>query len=31
MYNKALNDPNNHYGVVTHLEPDLLEYEESGP
>ena len=24
---KGLNDPNNHSGVVTHLEPDILEYE----
>ena len=29
MYNKALNDPNNHYGVVTHLEPETLECEVS--
>ena len=24
---KHLNDPDNHSGVVTHLEPDILEYE----
>ena len=24
---KVLNDPDNHNGVVTHLEPDILEYE----
>ena len=22
-----LHDPDNHYGVITHLEPDILEYE----
>ena len=27
MYIKALNDPENHDGVVTHLEPDILECE----
>ena len=27
LYNKALNDPDNHDGVVTHLEPDILECE----
>ena len=25
MYKKDLNDPDNHDGVVTHLEPDILE------
>ena len=25
MYKKALNDPDNHDGVVTHPEPDILE------
>jgi len=25
LYKKALNDPDNHNGVVTHLEPDILE------
>ena len=24
---KNLNDPDNHDGVITHLEPDILEYE----
>ena len=24
---KNLNDPDNHNGVITHLEPDILEYE----
>ena len=23
---KGLNDPDNHYGVVIHLEPDIPEY-----
>ena len=27
LYGKALNDPDNHDGVVTHLEPNILEYE----
>ena len=26
-YKKELNDPNNHDGVITHLESDILEYE----
>ena len=26
-YKKALNDPDNHNGVVIHLEPDILECE----
>ena len=25
LHNKALNDPGNHDGVITHLEPDILE------
>ena len=25
LYKKDLNDPDNHKGVVTHLEPDILE------
>ena len=25
LYKKYLNDPENHDGVVTHLEPDILE------
>ena len=24
---KDLNDPDNHNGVITHLEPDILEYK----
>ena len=27
QYKKGLNDPDNHDGVVTHLEPDILECE----
>ena len=27
LYKKYLNDPDNHYGVITHLEPDILESE----
>ena len=27
LYRKDLNDPDNHYGVITHLEPDILECE----
>ena len=27
LYNKGLNDPDNHDGVVTYLEPDILEGE----
>ena len=27
LYRKGLNDPDNHDGVVTHLEPDILEYK----
>ena len=27
LYKKALNDPDNHDGVVTHPEPDILEWE----
>ena len=25
LYKKDLHDPDNHHGVITHLEPDLLE------
>ena len=25
LYRKDLNDPDNHEGVITHLEPDILE------
>ena len=27
LYKKDLYDPENHNGVVTHLDPDILEYE----
>ena len=27
LYKKDLHDPDNHDGVITHLEPDLLECE----
>ena len=27
LYQKGLNDPDNHSGVITHLEPDILECE----
>ena len=27
LYKKDLHDPNNHDGVISHLEPDILEYE----
>ena len=27
LYKKHLNDPDNHNGVITHLEPDILEYD----
>ena len=27
IYKKDLNDPDNHSGVITHLEPDILEFE----
>ena len=25
LYKKGLNDPDNHDGVITHVEPDMLE------
>ena len=31
LYKKDLHDPDNQYGVITHLEPDILECESSGP
>ena len=31
LYKKDLHDPDNHDGVITHLEPDTLEYEVSAP
>ena len=27
LYKKDLNDPDNHDGVIIHLEPDILEWE----
>ena len=27
LYKKDFNDPDNHNGVISHLEPDILEYE----
>ena len=29
LYKKILHNPDNHDGVMTHLEPDILEYEVS--
>jgi hypothetical protein len=31
LYKKDLHDPRNHDGMITHLEPDILECESSGP
>ena len=31
LYKKDLHDPDNHNGMITHLEPDILEFEVSGP
>ena len=31
LYNKDLHNPDNHDGVITHLEPSILEYEVNGP
>ena len=31
LYNKELHDPDNHDGVITHQEPDILEWKSSGP
>ena len=31
LYKKDLHDPDNHNGVITHLEPDILECEVNGP
>ena len=30
LHKKYLNDPDNHNGVITHLEPDILECEVKG-
>ena len=27
LYKRVLNDPDNHDGLITHLEPDILECE----
>ena len=27
LYKKDLHNPDNHYGVITHLEPDILKFE----
>ena len=27
LYKKDFHDPDNHYGLITHLEPDILEYK----
>ena len=31
LYKKDLHDPDNHNGVITHLEPDIPECEVNGP
>ena len=31
LYKKDLHDPDNHDGVITNLEPDILECAPSGP
>ena len=31
LYKKDLHDPDNHGGVITHLEPDILNVKSSGP
>ena len=30
LYKKDLHDPDNHDGMITHLEPDILECKASG-
>ena len=30
LYKKDCNDPDNHNGVISHLESDILEYKVSG-
>ena len=30
LHKKDLHDPDNHNGVITHLEPDILEFEVKG-
>ena len=31
LYKKDLHDPDNHSGVITRIEPDILEVKSSGP
>ena len=31
QYKKDLHDPDNHDGVITHLEPDILDVKSNGP
>ena len=31
LYKKDLHDPDNHDGVITHLEPDIWNARSSGP
>ena len=31
LYKKDIHDPDNHYGMITHLEPDILECEVKWP
>ena len=31
LYKKELYNPDNHDGVITHLEPDILNVKSSGP
>ena len=31
LYKKDLHEPDNHNGVITHLEPDILEFEVKWP
>ena len=31
LYKKDLHDPDNHEGVITHLEPNILNVKSSGP
>ena len=31
LYKKYVHDPDNHDGVIIHLEPDILECEVKGP
>ena len=31
LYKTDLHDPDNHDGVITHLDPDILECKVSGP